>query len=77
MLHSDQDKKNPKNQKHWKLKCEKYTGFKAQMENKETIKDQLPNVKLVSWELIHFGVIARLFRQIGGHSCRFVLFCSF
>jgi hypothetical protein len=47
------------------------------MENKETIKDQLPNVKLVSWELIHFGVIARLFRQIGGHSSRFVLFCSF
>jgi hypothetical protein len=49
MLHSDQDKKNhPKNQKHWKLKCEKYTGFKAQMENKGPIKDQLPNVKLVS-----------------------------
>jgi hypothetical protein len=49
MLHSDQDKKNhPKNQKHWKLKCEKYTGFKAQMENKGPIKGQLPNVKLVS-----------------------------
>ena len=24
-----------------------------------------------------FGVIARLFRQIGGNSSRFVLFCSF
>ena len=28
-------------------------------------------------ELDHFGVIAGLFRQIGGHSSRFVLFCSF
>ena len=28
-------------------------------------------------ELNHFGVIAGLFRQIGGHSSRFVLFCSF
>ena len=34
-------------------------------------------LKLVSHELIHFGVIARLFRQIGGHSSRFVPFCSF
>ena len=32
-------------------------------------------IKLVSKELLHFGVIARLFRQIGGHSGRFVL-CS-
>ena len=31
----------------------------------------------VSKELNHFGVIAGLFRQIGGHSSRFVLFCSF
>ena len=28
-------------------------------------------------ELNDFGVIADLFRQIGGHSSRFVLFCSF
>ena len=34
-------------------------------------------LKLVSQELILFGVIARLFRQIRGHSSRFVLFCSF
>ena len=33
-------------------------------------------LELVSKELNHFGVIAVLFRQIGGHS-RFVLFCSF
>ena len=34
-------------------------------------------VELVSKELNHFGVIAGLFRQIGGHSSIFVLFCSF
>ena len=34
-------------------------------------------LKLVSKELNHFGVIADLFRQIGGHSSRFLLFCSF
>ena len=33
--------------------------------------------KLVSQELIHFRVIARLYQQIGVHSSRFVLFCSF
>ena len=33
-------------------------------------------LELVSKELNHFGVIADLFRQIGGHSSRFVLFCS-
>jgi hypothetical protein len=35
------------------------------------------HLELVSKELNHFGVIADLFQQIGGHSCRFVLFCSF
>ena len=35
------------------------------------------NLELVSKELNHFGVIAGLFRQIGGHSSRFVLFGSF
>ena len=35
------------------------------------------NLELVSKELNHFGVIADSFRQIGGHSSRFVLFCSF
>ena len=34
-------------------------------------------LELVSKELNHFGVIAGLFQQIGGHSSRFVLFCSF
>ena len=34
-------------------------------------------VELVSKELNHFGVVADLFRQIGGHSSRIVLFCSF
>jgi len=34
-------------------------------------------IELVSKELTHFGVIAGLSRQIGGHSSRFVLFCSF
>ena len=36
-----------------------------------------PLIELVSKELNHFGVTAGLFRQIWGHSCRFVLFCSF
>ena len=36
-----------------------------------------PNVELMSKELNHFGVIAGLFWQIGSHSSRFVLFCSF
>ena len=31
----------------------------------------------MSKELNHFGVIAGLFQQMGGHSSRFVLFCSF
>ena len=35
------------------------------------------DLELLSKELNHFGVIADLFRQIGGHSSRFVLFCSF
>ena len=34
-------------------------------------------LELVSKDLNHFGVIAGLFRQIGGHSSIFVLFCSF
>ena len=37
----------------------------------------MPCLELVSKKLNHFGVIADLFRQIGGHSSRFVLFCSF
>ena len=35
------------------------------------------HLELVSKELNHFGVIADLFRQIGGHTSRLVLFCSF
>ena len=34
--------------------------------------DELIILELVSKELNHFGVIADLFRQIGGHSIRFV-----
>ena len=34
-------------------------------------------VELVSKELNHVRVIAGLHWQIGGHSSRFVLFCSF
>ena len=34
-------------------------------------------LELVTKELNHFEVIADLFRQIGSHSSRFVLFCSF
>ena len=41
------------------------------------LKRPKAKVELVSKELNHFGVIACLFRQIGGHSSRFVLFCSF
>ena len=39
--------------------------------------DLLLWLELVSKELNQFGVIADLFRQIGVHSTRFVLFCSF
>ena len=42
-----------------------------------SFKDAIARVELVSKELNHFGVIAGLFRRIGGHSSRFVLFCSF
>ena len=38
---------------------------------------KVKTLELVSKELNHFGVIADLFRQIWGHSSRFVLFCSF
>ena len=43
------------------------------------VKDNKQRVKLelVSKELNPFGVILGLFRQIGGHSSRFVLFFSF
>ena len=39
--------------------------------------DLVSELELVSKELNHFGVIAGLFWQIGSHSSRFVLFCSF
>ena len=48
----------------------------AQLSSQQhTLKDK--SIELVSKELNHFGVIADLFRQIGGHSSGFVLFCSF
>ena len=57
------------------LYCGKKNNFTKTTENgkKSTNSHKTTeNVKLVSQELIHFGVIARLFRQIGGHSSRFV-----
>jgi hypothetical protein len=36
-----------------------------------------PGHRVSEKEFNHFGVIAGLFRQIGGHSSRFVLFCCF
>jgi hypothetical protein len=44
-LHNDHDIENIilKIKKHWKLKCEKYTGFKAKMEKNRPIRDQFPN----------------------------------
>ena len=43
----------------------------------EREEEEGSKVELVSKELNHLGVIAGLFRQIGGHSSKFVLFCSF
>ena len=37
------------------------------------LDQELNCLELVSKEFNHFGVIADLFRQIGGHSSRFVL----
>ena len=55
--------------------------FKDLLQKKETTKiisiQNQEQVELVSKELNHFGVIADLFRHIGGHSSRSVLFCSF
>ena len=48
--------------------------FKKNQEERERSGSK---VELDSKELNHFGVIAGLFRQIGCHSSRFVLFCSF
>ena len=47
------------------------------LEERKTISKIGIDIELVSKELNHFGVIAGLFRQIGGHSSRFGLFCSF
>ena len=41
------------------------------------IKNDGHIVELVSKELNHFGVIAGLFRQIGGHSSRLCFFALF
>ena len=43
----------------------------------EKYKKQTIKIELVSMELNHFGAIAGLFWQIGGHSSIFVLLCSF
>ena len=54
-----------------------YVCVNRNVESKFIKDDESKKVELVSKELNHFGVIAGLFRQIGGHSSRFVLFCSF
>ena len=47
--------------------------FSESLNFNKTIKQiKLADLKLVSWELIHFGVIARLFRQIVDHNSKFV-----
>ena len=51
--------------------------LKVSIFKKKNVKLYQVELELVSKELNHFGVIAGLFRQIGGHSSRFVLFCSF
>jgi len=45
--------------------------FKKGVNKLKAFQDE--KLLLVSKELNHFGVIAGLFRQIGGHSSRFVL----
>jgi hypothetical protein len=52
--------------------------FRVQKKIKKMFENVVASaLELVSKELNHFGVIAGLFRQIGGPSSRFVLFCSF
>ena len=62
------------NQNSFKLAFNEKDCIPGKMEKNELYGAAL---ELVSKELNHFGVIADLFRQIGGHSSRFVLFCSF
>ena len=45
--------------------------------DKHQLESKAKCLELVSKELNHFGAIADLFRQIGGHSSRFVLFSLF
>ena len=54
----------------------KFLAFLLKIKLKDTRKF-VKKVELVSKELNHFGVIAGLFWQIGGHSSKFVQFCSF
>jgi len=46
-------------------------------DSRKKVAEYGAQVEFLSKELNHFGVIAGLFRQVGGHRCRFVLFCSF
>ena len=64
-----------KMQYHHFFKTASFTKYVLQWDQK--IFKLPPYSYLVSKELNHFGVIADLFRQIGGHISRFVLFCSF
>ena len=57
--------------------CKRWFEVKAVSKLRYVDLLQAVSLVLVSKELNHFGVIADLFRQIGGHISRFVLFCSF
>ena len=70
MLNTDQHNKNHNNTP---MTAEQ---FKRNLRGTNGGKDHDQVLELVSKELNNFGVIADLFRQIGGHSSRFVLFCS-
>ena len=76
-LKTEKPKSEPKRAKvdyEQKRKDKKNTDMASAFGFEEPEESEL---ELVSKELNHFGVIAGLFRQIGGHSSRFVLFCSF
>ena len=54
-----------------------YECTKKKLNSRQNSLSKALNIELVSKELNHYGVIADLFRQMGAHSSRFVLFCSF
>ena len=76
-LKTEKPKSEPKEAKvdyEQKRKDKKNTDMASAFGFEEPEESEL---ELVSKELNHFGVITGLFRQIGGHRSRLVLFCSF